>query len=823
MKKAVLRVIIKKNVFQRGAFMKRRHLIANAHIDPIWQWDIAEGVSAVLSTVRSAVNLLDEFDFVFCRGEVTVYKYIEEYAPRLFEKIRELVRLGKWHIMGGWYLQPDCNMPSGESFVRQIKEGHAYFKEKFGVVPTTAINPDPFGHTIGLVQIIKKCGQDSYIFMRPFAHELTLPHEHFIWRGLDGSEIKAARIMGYNSELGNAKQKIKELTDGCKDELDLIFWGVGNHGGGPSRQDILDIEEKFLPSKDEQYIHSTPEAFFREIEPKEIWDKSLHTAFPGCYTTMHSIKELHARLESELYLAEKMATVAYESGALGVYPEKELNAATEDLLNAEFHDVLPGTSVECGEDAGKKLLYHGLREAEKAKLRAYFALSEDECASAEGEFPIVIFNPYHYELKTVVECEFMLANQNWDDKRPSFITVKDKGGKTVLHQVIKEESNLNLDWRKRVAFEVTLSPLSLTRYSIFVDYKEKCDTPIKEEFTFDNGYKRVEIDQRTGLLKSYKIGGVEYLKDGFGLVSFEDTPDPWGKYQLDGLGKNERAFITSKVPRGPFLGMKSVQMIENGEVYLGVEAFFEDADTTARIAYKIYKNTPDIDIDISVYMNYIDRIVKLKLPIANGRNFVGQTAFGTVPIYSDGKESVVQRFTAADCNGASLALFNTSSYGVHEKGGALYTSLVRGVTYCAPPLGKDRQIIPTDKWTKKVDQGKNQFSFRLTVTERGMLENKAAEFVSKPFCMNIFPVPVARENKKPFNISVSDRRIAMPAIKKSKDSDAVIIRLLNNTEEFIKTDISVSGKTLALSFGKYEVKTVIYDGESVKESKELII
>lgn len=116
--------------------MKEVHLICNAHIDPIWQWDWQEGVSAVLSTFQSAVNLSKQFDYIFCHNEVTVYKYVEEYAPALFEQIKKLVAEGKWHIMGGWYLQPDCNMPSGESIVRQILEGKRYFKEKFGKKPT---------------------------------------------------------------------------------------------------------------------------------------------------------------------------------------------------------------------------------------------------------------------------------------------------------------------------------------------------------------------------------------------------------------------------------------------------------------------------------------------------------------------------------------------------------------------------------------------------------------------------------------------------------------------------------------------------------------
>jgi alpha-mannosidase len=378
---------------------KKRHLICNAHIDPIWQWDWPEGVSATLSTFYTAAKLCDEFDYIFCHNEVTVYRYIEEYAPELFEKIKELVKAGKWHIMGGWYLQPDCNMPTGESFVRQIRVGERYFLEKFGVKPTTAVNLDPFGHTVGLVQIIKKCGQDSYLFMRPYSSELELPSDHFVWRGLDGSEIKAVRITGgYGTALGKSADSLRHKTKWQPFPVGTALWGVGNHGGGPSRKDLADIEKELLSDKETEFLHSTPESFFAEINPKDVVDRSLHISMPGCYTSMYRVKKLHAQLENEISLAEKISSAAYMSGALKTYPEKEIETAVEDLLNAQFNDVLPGTSVQCGEDAGIRYLNHGILEAEIAKIKAYFALSATQSPAKEGEYPVVVFYPHPYEL-----------------------------------------------------------------------------------------------------------------------------------------------------------------------------------------------------------------------------------------------------------------------------------------------------------------------------------------------------------------------------------------------------------------------------------------
>lgn len=805
-------------------YSKKIHMICNAHIDPIWQWDWPEGVSATLSTFYTAVRLANEFDYIFCHNEVTVYKYIEEYAPELFEKIKELVKAGKWHIMGGWYLQPDCNMPSGESFVRQIREGQGYFKEKFGVCPTTAINLDPFGHSVGLVQIVKKCGQDSYMFMRPFSHEISLPNEQFIWRGLDGSEIKATRICHYGSGLGKSAKTIRDRANEQNVPVGVALWGVGNHGGGPSYKDLTDIKEQLLTDKEIEFIHSTLESFFAEIEPKDVVDKSLHISMPGCYTSMYRVKKLHAQLENEISMAEKMSSVAYMTCALDKYPEKEIQTAVEDLLNAEFHDVLPGSSVQCGEDAGIRYLNHGILEAERAKIKAYFALSQAQGSASEGEYPIVVFNPHPYELADNVECEFTLADQNWSETMSSHITVKDENGDTVPYQVIKEESNLTLDWRKRIIFEASLKPMSLNRYSVYIDFEEAEKLERKLEFIFDNGRKHVEVDEKTGLLKSYKIDGVEYLGEGFGLCSFDDNSDPWGmgREQLKRMGTNEKSFAPSLAPNGVFKGMKSVQAVENGDIYLGIEAFFECDSTRARILYKIYKSNDDVDIDVTLYFGDIDKIIKLRLPIQQAGALIGQAPFGTDTLFMDGRENVAHRFVALDTGDKCVALLNKSVYGSHFENGSLYMSLARGVTYCAHPIGT-RELIPSDRFTKKIDQGENNYSFRLTVTDRNQLERKAEEFVKQPYALNIFPIPLENSKNAPLDISIGGDIISMPTVKKAYGKDAIIFRLLNNTENSVESYIKVNNACLDLSFGKYEVKTIVYEKNTLTESYEMVI
>ena len=190
--------------------MKKINLIANAHLDPVWLWEWEEGAAAAISTFRVAADFCEEYEgFIFNHNEALLYEWVEEHEPSLFKRIQTLAKKGKWHIMGGWYLQPDCNMPSGESFVRQILLGRRYFREKFGAAPTTAVNFDSFGHTRGLVQILAKSGYDSYLFCRPAPTDCTLPSDDFIWTGFDGSSVMAYRASDrYGSRFGKAGEKI---------------------------------------------------------------------------------------------------------------------------------------------------------------------------------------------------------------------------------------------------------------------------------------------------------------------------------------------------------------------------------------------------------------------------------------------------------------------------------------------------------------------------------------------------------------------------------------------------------------------------------------
>ncbi len=814
---------------------KIAHLICNAHLDPIWQWEWEEGAAAALATFYSAADLAHEFDYIFCHNEVTLYKYIEEYAPDLFARIKALIKAGRWHIMGGWYLQPDCNMPTGESFVRQIRVGERYFREKFGVKSETAICFDAFGHTRGLVQIVKKCGQKNYLLCR--TGNDPIPALQFWWEGLDGSCIKAnAAVHAYNTPMGGAADSLRWKVSGQDYDTVCALWGVGNHGGGPSRGDLADIRammEEADRGEDVRYLHSTPDAFFREIEPTAVHKASLRTVMPGCYTTMVRIKQKHAALENALYETETLCAVAALRGLIE-YPEAELDIVTEDLLNAQFHDILPGSGIRAAEENGLQLLDHGLLTVNRLRARAYFAMTAGGERSREGEYPVYVYNPHPYPWETDVTCEMMLSDQNWSEDTVFTPYVYDASGTRLPSQNVKEESNLSLDWRKRILFRGTLAPLTVTRFSVYMKTEPKPEARTDTDsgpivIDLPEIEKHVEIDRKTGLLCAYRIHGREYLTgDGAGrLYLYEDNADPWAMsgFQLNGMGRSPKPFVLESTPGGPFSHMQSVQITEDGEICTCAEAFFVCDNTRARVHYTVYKHDPAVDISVDVFAGDANRMVKLSVPTGQTGAYIGETAFGVEELYGDGRECVAQRFVAlrgAEENEPCLALLNRGTYGSSAQNGEILMSLVRTASYAAHPIG-ERPLIPTSKYVKKIDMGERSFSFRLIADREEALPAHALRFNHPPYACNVFPHETKRE-ERPFSLTISDGDIALVTMKKEWGGDDELIRLHNGTCRQKEVTVSVNGVSISLSFVSYEAKTLRLTPDGVlTEEAELLI
>lgn len=804
------------------------HLVCNAHLDPVWLWEWEEGAAEAVSTFRTAADLCEEFDgFVFNHNEVILYRWIEEYEPELFARIQRLVAEGRWHICGGWYLQPDCNMPSGESFVRQILVGRQYFRSHFNAEPTVAVNFDSFGHSWGLPQILRKSGYEGYLCCRPGPGDIALPQDTFVWVGADGSEVLATRSsVWYNSPLGGAGRKVEAwLAEHPDEPCGLILWGVGDHGGGPSRTDLRDLAALVAGHPEHGIVHSTPEAFHAGQRAAHAefprWCRDINPWGPGCYTSMVRIKQKHRRLECDLYALEKMAASAWVQGLMD-YPSDEISEVLRDLLTSEFHDILPGSSAPTVEEMALRLLDHGLEIASRLRARAFFALCSGQPVPADGEIAILAYNPHPFPVEAILEVEFQLADQNWED---AFTNPRVyQNGVAVPCQCEKEQSNLTLDWRKRVAFRATLAPSQMNRFDAKLEVlprKPALPDIVGDAYLFQTEELEVVVNARTGLVDRLRMGGVDYVGPGaFEPLVMRDNEDPWGmgvRGYRDVVGRFE---LMSPEEGTRFSGvtsgvLPSVRIIEDGPVRTVVEAVMAYGHSALCQRYKLPKQGTEIEVETRVCWAEKDRMLKLSIPVPAGAyRYLGQTAFAVTELPTNGDEAVAQQWTAVVSIDGSRALtcINEGTYGSDFSEDGLRMTLLHSPAYSGHPIF-DRPIVPQDRFSPRIDQGERLFRFWINggpaEARLAAVDREAQVHQQCPFVLSFRPSGTGKL-PKPF-VTLSDDAVVLSAAKRAEgDEEALILRLYEPTGKGRQTRLSLPwlGGELAVALSPFEVKTL---------------
>ena len=810
--------------------MKELFLICNAHLDPVWQWEWEEGAAETLSTYRIAARFIREFGgFVFNHNEAILYRWVEEYDPELFKEIQALVAEGRWHIMVGRYLQPDCNMPSGEGFVRQIQAGRKYFWEKFKKYPTTAINFDPFGHSRGLVQIMKKSGFDSYMFMRPYRSWLTLPNEDFKWVGFDGSTIYARRTGSYNSPKGRATDKIRIMLDACpENDFDVCLWGVGNHGGGPSKKDLEMIEElqKEMDAKDIKVIHSTPEEYFANVRARKgdlpEFKESINLWAPGCYTSIIRIKQQYRALENMLFMTENMCAAAAANGLME-YPHDELCEAERDLITVQFHDMLPGSCIQAAEETTLRQLAHGQEILSRIKLRAFNYLCAGQKAPDEDKIPILIFNPHPFAIDGDFECEMMLWDQNWAEEYSYPVVYSN--GKELPTQSEKERSTINLDWRKRVSFHAHLEPMQMNRFDCgFKKLPSRPKAQTREDescFYLENGRVTARIGKASGYLESYLVDGVEMLKAPCRLNIIKDDCDPWGM-NVSEFSDVIGAFSAMTVEDATaFAGIKepleAVHTIESGAVRTTVEALLRYGDSKAVIHYTLSERDTDIKISVRIHWAESQKMIKLCIPCTTegGRCF-GQVPYGVEEFKGERTERCAHRYAMLDDGKNTIGVINNGTYGFAYEDETLYITLLRSAVYCAHPID-DRETLPQDRYMAHIDQGERCFEMLLFAGKSDEVNEeiprKAMVFNERPMSLSVY-CDSDKDYIKPF-IRIEGDKIEVPVIKKADNGIGYVVRLFNpfNRSAQAKVIVEAVGVDMEVALTPYEIKTLLITDE----------
>jgi alpha-mannosidase len=811
------------------------HLICNAHIDPVWLWSWEEGLAETLTTFRIAANFCDQFqDFVFCHNESLLYKWVEEFEPTLFRRIQKLVSQGKWKIIGGWYVQPDCNLPSGESFVRQILIGKKYFKDKFGVEPQTAANFDPFGHSQGLVQILAKSGYTSYLFCRPDSKHIELATDDFVWEGFDGSTVLAHRASEhYNSEKGKATEKLDGwFKQNSNADGGLFLWGIGNHGGGPSLVDIIMLDawiSKLLikPQIEGWEIsHSSPEAYFNWLNTKRsdlaILESDLNPWAVGCYTSMSRVKRMHRELEEVYGLTEKMVSHAVVAGLMK-YPYLELHEALEDMLFCEFHDILPGSGIPEVESYALQRMSHGLEILSRLKTKAFFNLLAGQPPADYEEFPILVYNSEPYEVVENLVVELQGAEPNFDPELFLLPEIFDGAGCALDYQLEKESANIANDHRKRIVFRAKLAASSMNRFSCFlkkISLIEKPFSPVQDDLVFINESCEIHINPDTGLIDQYKVNGLDFLKpDSAELLVMDDYADPWGM-KVNSFRELAGAFrLMSPSETVRFAGtngpIQPIRIIENGPIRVVVEGLFRHNGSSAAVRYIIPKIGSEIEIEVRVMWNERDRMLKMAFPVSlSNSECMGQVAYGTQEFSRPGEELVAHKWVGlfSRTEDKAFTISNQTTYGFDYSDGTIRVSLLRSPAYAGHPIDDSTPIVRQDRFTPRMDIGEHVFRFRFNA---GVLRDRLESVDQESRLLNCPSIglccfPKKSKKKVSSMINLTNPTIRLAAIKFAESDDRLIVRLFEPTGNPARTEVSfpILGLNTDLVFKPFEIKTL---------------
>ncbi|GBF06155.1 alpha-mannosidase [Deinococcus aerius] len=773
------------------------HLVGHAHIDPVWLWDWREGHETVKATFRSALDrLLENPDMVFAHSSAAQYAWMEAH-PRLLTEVREAVERGQWEPVGGWWVEPEVNLAHGEALARQALYGQRTFERLLGRRARVGFLPDSFGHPATLPQLLAQSGLDAFVFMRPGASEIDLPSPLFHWEGADGTRILAVQVECYNSSPTQVRTSLERNLAWRPPELEhwLGLFGVGNHGGGPTRRAIANLRELNASPEWPTLRMNSLGGFLDTVrgERLPVYAGELQHHARGCYAAVSEIKRLNRRAEHALMRAEKLAVLAGRVGY--VYPAEQLSHAWELLLFNQFHDILAGSSIESAYEDAFHQLGEVLSIADRVTFAAMQAVADEVDTRLGGRevdevirsvrwdgptwvtdygegVPILIFNPSGGERDEAVEVEL-------NDWHTPNLRLMDDAGRDVPVQRLRAES-VNGNGRPRFVFRAQLPALGYRLYRVLDEPREEpAIGPLSASpARLENDYWRLDFDPDTGGLRSLidKTRSLDLLAGtGAQLQVVRDDSDTWG-----------HGARTFRQLVGVFSGA-TLEVIESGSVRATVRATTRFRHSTAVQDFTLYADSPEIAGRLTLDWHEPHHAAQLVFPAAlSSVTATSEVPYGFVTRPADGEEEPVQSWmdvsgVARDRRGVShpagLSVLNDGKYSASVLGGEMRLTVARSPVYAH----HDPAELGTGATYAYLDQGTQRSRWSL-VPHAG--DWRAARVPVLAERLNQ-PAVFTREYVHPGSLPASHSElhleglptVSVTAVKQAEDGDDVVVRL----------------------------------------------
>lgn len=771
--------------------------IGHTHIDIAWLWTVQQTREKVLRSFSTVLRLMEQYpEYKFMSSQPILYQFVKEQEPELYEKIKARIAEGRWEVDGAMWLESDCNLPCGESFVRQIIKGHRFFLDEFGIESKSLWLPDVFGYSAALPQILKKSGIPYFMTTKIAWNQYNqLPNDTFMWKGLDGSEVFVfmpttcdfdknqglnisftdtrntttyTGIVNPNMTMGTFKRfQNKDLTEDT-----LMLFGFGDGGGGPTKEMLENAERlKYglpgMPRIKQEFEREFFDRTYGEIAHKPqmpTWSGELYFEYHrGTYTSMAKNKRNNRKSELLYESLETLGSVATLLG--GKYPKDTIDKGWDIILLNQFHDIIPGSSIEAVYEQTDIEYAEILSEGEKALKKVAKEIAS-RMERKKDRQSITVFNTLGYMRDDIVEVK---------DLTIPVSSISDEQGNNYDVQYISEDT-------------LIFFAKGIPSFGCKVFYLNEGDKPENslKKWTgdFENSYYSAKFNDKMELTSLYeKESDKEFLKPGRvgnKITAYEDRPMNWDNWDID-------IFYKKKSYNEDWISEPEVIETGNLRTTLRVTRKFMDSTVTQDI--HLYRDLPRIDFETKADWKEHNVLLKANFPVdVNTTKASFEIQFGNVERETTSNQSwdtakfetCGHKWADLSEEGLGISLLNDCKYGHSIKNGEMELTLLKAGTY------------PNEN----ADIGKHEFIYSIYPHSGRWQE---AHTVEMAYNLNVPALVVSEvEETAPTlgtewsMVSSSHKNCVIEVLKQAEDKNGLILRMYENQNRRTKATIQLA-------------------------------
>lgn len=790
-------------------------MVGQSHIDLAWLWPVKEAIRKCSRTFSTMSTLLDENpDFTYAQSQPQAYAFVKEHYPEIYERVKKHIAEGRWEVVGGMWVEPDLNMPSGESLVRQLLYGMKFYKDEFGVQPRIEWLPDTFGYCASLPQLLKGAGIDYFMTTKMNWNDTNpFPYDLFYWEGIDGTRILSYLNHGLNEY--THPQEIQDHWNSFKQKdahpKQMLLYGHGDGGGGVTQEMIDYIDRSASLPGLPTVVNSTAHQFFdgiREANPHlPSWIGDMYLELHrGTYTTHARNKKWNRQAEVLYRDAEIWSSLAVNFARANL--ASPLEEGWKLLLLNQFHDIIPGSSIPevyvKSESDYKEILAYG----EKVRQDALQVLEKQIDTEGNG-VPFILFNSLSWMRSETVK---IVGGPELAGKG----AVNQDGEELPTDSIQREDGQIELS-----VYVLDIPEMGYSTLWLKDTGKQVIEEQEEMGREWETDYYVVEWNEKGEISRLYdKKAQREVLPTGAKANEFQlfhDRPMLWDAWDIDPQFQDQPAESVVLLEQG----------IRKGTTKDVIRFKWQLAQSTIEQDIVLYHHSKRIDFQTKVDWQEQHKLLKVAFPVdvvSNKATF--EIPFGSVERATHTNTSWEQaqfevcghRFADLSEANYGVSLLNDCKYGYDVKQNVLRLSLLRAPKW--PDVG--------------ADQGYHEFTYSIFPHEGDWRE---AEVVKRGYELN-HPAVVfrtsAHQGSLPSShsfIKTESKQVILDTVKQSEDGTGLTLRMyessggrenisLNmegevhsaqetNLLEERQADISVQGNKLSSSLKPFEVKTIV--------------